>query len=148
MFGRVAVTLGIGPHSSLFCRPLAVKNPKFCLFCDFGILWCRQLAAIWYSLTQVHNYKPSSIQRYPNRFGTPPLWRNRHTNSDVQKHDGQTDRQTEKKLIVFGAAAGEIRAPPHLASCTSKTLWGSTHSFPASSAENFGEPDRLSVKAP
>ena len=38
------------------------------------------------------------------------------TNLDVQKRDGQTDRQTDKKLNVFGCpAAGEIRAPPILA---------------------------------
>ena len=42
------------------------------------------------------------------------------TISDVQKRDGQTDkqtnRQTDKKLNVFATpAAGEIRAPPSLA---------------------------------
>jgi len=31
---------------SLFCGPLVAKNPKFYHFIDFGILWCRQLAAI------------------------------------------------------------------------------------------------------
>ena len=30
----------------LFCRSVAVKNPKFYHFVDFGILWCRQLAAV------------------------------------------------------------------------------------------------------
>ena len=30
---------------SLFFRPLAAKNPKFCRFLDFIVLWCRQLAA-------------------------------------------------------------------------------------------------------
>ena len=42
----------------------------------------------------------------------------RRTNSDVQKRDGQTDRQT-KKLNVFERpgppAAGDIGTPPNLA---------------------------------
>jgi len=38
------------------------------------------------------------------------------TNSDVQERDGQTDRQTDKKLNSMSApAAGDIRAPPILA---------------------------------
>jgi len=43
------------------------------------------------------------------------IWR---TNSDVQKRDGQTDKQTNRqKNSTFSAitAAGEIRAPPNLA---------------------------------
>jgi len=39
----------------------------------------------------MHNYKPS------------PIWR---TISDVQKRDEQTDRQTDKKLNVFGHHGG------------------------------------------
>jgi len=47
--------------------------PKFCHFLDFCILWCRQLAAVWESWTRFHNYKPSHIQWYQNRFCTPAL---------------------------------------------------------------------------
>jgi len=36
------------------------------------------LATVWQSWTRMHNYKPSPIQRYQNRFCTPtPSWRNR-----------------------------------------------------------------------
>jgi len=40
------------------------------------------------------------------------------TNSDVQKHDGQTDKQTDRQknsTFLATPAAGEIRAPPNLA---------------------------------
>jgi len=54
------------------------KKHKFCRFLDFGILWCRQLAAIGKRWTGVHNYRPSPIQRYQNHFCTPmPSWQNR-----------------------------------------------------------------------
>ena len=50
----------------LFCRLLLAKNPNFYRFLDFGIQWCRQLAAVWKSWTRMHNYKPSPIQWYQN----------------------------------------------------------------------------------
>jgi len=52
-----------------------------------------------FSGTRMHNYKPSPIQRYQNRFCTPThSWRNQaHTISDVQKRDGQTYRQTNRQ---------------------------------------------------
>jgi len=37
------------------------------------------------------------------------------TNSDVQKRDGQTNRQTKNSTFLATTAAGEIRAPPGLA---------------------------------
>ena len=75
---------------SLFWRPLAAKTLKFCRFLDFGIFWCRQLAKIWESWTRLHNYKPSPIQRYQNRFCTPTHGEIGRTISDVQKRDEQT----------------------------------------------------------
>jgi len=40
-----------------------------------------------------------------------------HTISDIQKHDGQTDRHrhTKKSTFLATLAAGEIQAPPNLA---------------------------------
>ena len=87
----------------LDCCPLVAKNPKFCHFVDFGILWCYQLAPVWESWTWVHNYKRSPVKRYQNRLCTlTHSWRNRAPNSGLQKCDGQTD----KKLNVYGRLKG------------------------------------------
>jgi len=32
------------------------RKKTFCRFLDFGISWCRQLAATWKSWTRLHNY--------------------------------------------------------------------------------------------
>jgi len=70
------------------------KNPKFYRFIVFGILWCRQLAAILESWTRVHNYRLSPIQRYQNRFCTPtPSLRNCAHNLWHSKA-WRTDRRT------------------------------------------------------
>ena len=37
------------------------------------------------------------------------------TSSDVQKRDGQTNRQIKNSTFLAAPAAGEIRAPPNLA---------------------------------
>ena len=66
--------------------------------------------------TRVHNYKPSLskgikivsvLQRLHGEIG--------RTNSDVQKRDGQTNRQTKNSTFLTTPAAGEIRTPPNLA---------------------------------
>jgi len=89
---------------------------NFCRFLDFCILLCRQLAAIWENWTRVHNKKPSHIQRHQNRFCSPmPSWRNwahKLWNSNVQKRDKQTHRQTDKKLNVFGRPSGGWNPSP------------------------------------
>jgi len=51
--------------------PSGGEKPQFLPFLNFGILWCRQLKAIWESWTRLHNYKPSPTQRHQNRFCTP-----------------------------------------------------------------------------
>jgi len=66
---------------------------------------------------EVHNYKrplsngikPATVlQRLHDEIG--------RTISDDRKRDGQTNRQTGKKINVFGhEAASVIRAPPSLA---------------------------------
>ena len=57
----------------LFCLSLVAKNPIFYCFTDFGISWCCQMAMMWESLTQVHNYKPSPIQPFENCFCIPTI---------------------------------------------------------------------------
>jgi len=57
----------------------------------------------------VHNYKSSPIQWYQNRFYNHPIafMAKSCAQSDVQKRDGQTDRQ--KDSTFFDAPmAGEI----------------------------------------
>ena len=86
------------------------KTLNFCQFLRFFGLRHLVLSPIGNSLTKLHNYKPSPTQRHQKRFCTPtPSWRNRRTNSNVQKRDGQTDKQTNrqtKKLNVFGHPGG------------------------------------------
>ena len=131
----------------LFCRPLAAKNPNFCHIFDLGIQWCRQLAAIWESWAQMHNYKPSPIQRYQNRVCTPTRLHGEigRTNSDVQKRDEQTDRQKTQR---FWLPRRRVLPEPNLTwhgdrgprarSCASKTFAGLTHSFAARGRQKFG----------
>jgi len=73
-----------------------------------------------------------------------------HTNSDVQKRDRQTNKQTNR-LNVFG---GEIRAPtklgtviigPRARSCTSKSFGGLTHSFAAMGCWKFVDSETQST---
>jgi len=71
------------------------------------------------------------------------------TISDVQKRDGQTDRQTDKKTQRFWPPRRRVKSEPHQTwhgdrgprarSCTSKNFWGLTHSFELGGTENLGE---------
>jgi len=49
----------------------------------------------------------SALQRLHGEIGP--------TSSDVQKRDGQTDKQTKNSTFLAAPAAGEIGAPPNLA---------------------------------
>jgi len=73
------------------------KTPKIYHLIDFGILWCRQLAAIWESWTRVHNHKSSPIQWHQNCFCTvtPSWWNCAHKIwcSNAWRTNRQTDRQ-------------------------------------------------------
>jgi len=83
--------------------PSGGEKPKVLPFLDFGILWRRQLVAVWECWTRVHNYKPSPIQRYRNRFCTPASsWRNRKQNlcrSKAQRTDRHTKQQTKLETV-------------------------------------------------
>ena len=92
----------------LFCRRL-LEKPNFAVF-GLWHLVLSPMATVWQSwrqkLNTVHNYKPSPIQRHQNRLCTPtPSWRNRAHNLWRSKA-WRTDKQTDKKLKVFGHPGG------------------------------------------
>ena len=130
----------------LFCRPLAAKNPQYLPF--FAIVWtsAKSVVANWQQSDKVEHGCTTTNLPLPNGIKIISVLQRLHgeigrTNSDVQKRDGQTDKQTDKKNSTFLAApaAGEIRAPqtwhgdrgPRARSFTSKTFHGLTHSFAA-----------------
>jgi len=129
------------------------KKSQILLLWGFSILWCCQLAAYGESWMWVHNYKPSPIQRFQDRFYVPMTsWQNHAHNSIIQKHDGQTD----KKLNVFGCPGGRwspsptklgmVIRGPRARSCSSKMFGGPTYSFAARGTENLGELHSLNLK--
>ena len=100
----------------LFCRPLLVKNPIVAVFWTSAF----SVVANWQqsdkdehgctttNLPLSNGIKIVSVlQRFHGEIGC--------TISDVQKHDEQTDRQTDKKTFLATKAAGEIHDPPNLA---------------------------------
>jgi len=88
------------------------EKPQFLLFLDFGVLWCRHLAAVWESWTRLHNYKPSPIQLYQNRFCTPrPSWQNR-AHKLWRSKAWWTNRQT-KKTHHFWLPQRRVKSEPH-----------------------------------
>jgi len=99
---------------SLFCRPLG-GNPKICRF--WTLAFCG--VANWQQSEKVaHAYTTANLtlskaikivsvlQRFHSEIG--------RTNSDLQKRDGQTDKQKNSTFLA-APAAGEIRPPPNLA---------------------------------
>ena len=91
----------------LFCRPLLAKNPNFCRFWTSAI----SVVANWQQSEKVEhgctttNLPTSSgikivsvLQRIHGEIG--------RTISDVQNRDEQTNKQTDKKLNVFGHLGG------------------------------------------
>jgi len=115
----------------LFCRPVAAKNPNFCRTSAFSDV------AIWHQSQKVEHGCTTTnlplfngikivsvIQRLHGEIG--------RTNSDVQKRDGQTDRQTKKKTQRFWPPRRRVKSEPHQTwhgdrgprarSCVSKTF--------------------------
>ena len=87
----------------------------------------------------------SALQRLHGEIGP--------TSSDVQKRDGQTDKQTKNSTFLAAPAAGEIGAPPNLAwwQRTRRTFLhlqnfcGLTHSFAARGCWKFGANQTMST---
>ena len=128
----------------LFCRPVAAKKPQFLSFS--AVFWtsafsdvanCHQSQKVehWCTTTNLplsNEIKIISVlQRLHGEIG--------RTISDVQKRDGQTDKQTDKKTQRFWPPRRRVKSEPHQTwhgdrgprarSCTSKTFPGLTHSF-------------------
>ena len=100
----------------LFCSPVAAKNHNFCRFSP--VFWTSAFSGVanWQqskivelgctttNLSVFNGVKIVSVlQRLHGEIG--------RTNSDVQKRDEETDRQTDKNLKLLAApSAGEVRA--------------------------------------
>ena len=104
----------------LFYRPLAAKKPQFLPY--FAIFWNSAFSGVanWQQSDKVEHgctttYLPLSngvkivsvLQRLHGEIG--------RTNSDIQKRDGQTGKQTKNATFLDTPAVGKIRAPPNLA---------------------------------
>jgi len=83
--------------------PSGNEKPQFLPYFQLRHLVMSPFGSNLRKLSTVHNYKPSPIQLYQNRFCTPmPSWRNwAQTLMLKSVTDIQTHRQT-KKLHVFG----------------------------------------------
>ena len=101
---------------ALFCGPLLAKNPNFCRFWTLafsGVANWQQSEKVDHGCTTTNLLLSNGIkivsvlQRLHGEIG--------RTNSDVQKRDEQTDRQTKNSTFLATPAAGEIRALPNLA---------------------------------
>ena len=103
----------------LFCRPVVAKKPQFLPI--FAIFWASafNVVANWQQSDKVEHECTTTNLPLPNGIKIVSVLQRLHgeiwrTNSDVQKRDGQTNKQTKLNLSR-AQAAGEIRAPPHLA---------------------------------
>ena len=97
---------------SLFCCPVAAKKPQFLPF-----FWLRQLVM---SPTGINLRKLSTgaqLQTFPYPKIVSVLQRLYgeigRTNSDVQKRDGQTNKQTDKKTQRFWPPRRRVKSEPH-----------------------------------
>ena len=103
----------------LFCRPLAAKNPQFLPFLRFFGLRHLVLSPIGNSLTKLNT--GAKIQTFPYPTASKSfLYSNvrlhgeiGRTNSDVQKRNGQTNRQTDKKTQRFWPPRRRVKSEPH-----------------------------------
>jgi len=101
----------------LFCRPLFAKTPIFAVF------WTSAFSGVasWQQSQNVEHQCTTTNLPLSNGIKIVSVLGRLHGKirrkfSDVQKRDGQTDKQTDKKLNVFGRpGGGEIRAAPNLA---------------------------------
>jgi len=101
----------------LFCRPLTAKNPKFLPI--FAIFWNSAFSVVanWQQSDKVEHQCTATNLPLPNGIKIVSVRQRHHgeigrTNSDVQKPDEQTDRQT-KKLKVFWPPRRRVKSEPH-----------------------------------
>jgi len=119
----------------LFCHPLAAKNPIFAIFLTSafsGVNIYQQSEKVEHGYTTTNLPLSNGIkivsvlQRRNGEIG--------HMYSDVQKHDGQTNRKKDKKTQRFWPPWRRVKSEPHQTrhgvrglqphSCTSKTESG------------------------
>ena len=100
----------------LFCRALAAKNPILAIF------WSSAFSDVanWHQSQKVEHGCTSTSLPVSNGIKIVFVLQRLHgeigcTNSNVQKRDGQTNRQTKNSTFLVAVAAGEIRAQPNLA---------------------------------
>jgi len=99
----------------LFCRPVLAKK-------IFAIFWTSAFSGvtIWQQSEKVEHECTTKNLLLSNGVKIVSVLQRLHgeigrTDSDVQKRDEQTNRQTKKSTFLAAPAAGEIRAPPNLA---------------------------------
>ena len=131
----------------LFCRPLAAKNPQFLPI--FAIFWTSAFSVVanWQQSDKVeHGYTTANLP-LPNGIKIVSVLQRLHgeigrTISDVQKRDGQTNKQTNRQTHRHkNSTFWPVKSEPHQTwhgdrgprarSFTSKTFRGLTHSFAA-----------------
>jgi len=134
----------------LLCRPLATKNPNFCRFVGLQHLVMSSIGINLRKLSkgaQLQTFLSNGIkivsvlQRLRGEIG--------HKISDIQKRDGQTNRQTDRqKTQRFWPSRRRVKSEPHQTwhgdKRTSSTFlhlqnfWGSDAVSPLGGAENLG----------
>ena len=91
----------------LFCRPLAAKNPNFTGFLTSAYSGVGD----WHQSEKVEHRCTTTNLPLSKGIKIVSVVQRLHgeiwcTISDVQKRDGQSDRQTDKNLNVFGHPGG------------------------------------------
>jgi len=144
---RYTLTYQIFVSIGLFCRPLLAKTPNFCCF------WTSAFSGVanWPKSEKVEHRCTTTNLPLSTGIKIVSVLQHLHgeigrTISDVQKRDGQTNRQ---KTPGFWPAARRVKSEPHQAwhgdrgprarSCTSKTFGGLTHSLAARGHRKFGD---------
>ena len=89
----------------------------------FAVFWTSAFSGVanWHQSQKVEHRHGCTTTSFPlsNGIKIVSVLQRLHgeigrTNSDVQKRDGQTNRQTKNSTFSATPAAGEIRAPPNL----------------------------------
>ena len=124
------------PNFVSICRPLAAKPPQFLPY--FAIFWTSALSGVanWQHSDKVEHGCTTINLPLSNGIKIVSVLQRIHgeigrTNSDVQKRDGQTNRQTTKTQR-FWPHRRRVKSEPHQTwhgdrgprarSCTSKTF--------------------------